>query len=409
MEKQPNRTAAKKIFHVVGLLALALVSVYIIVQCFVIFHRSYKTETAIKYTLAESITLDGVVAFDSVDVAGSGDLGYLVQDGERVTNGTVVAEVYTDDSQGLQRERLDRLERTITLLTKSQNSTGSDLSVLTNQTKQALYNLLDKINTAQYSGITDAEDTFLLAQNRLQVITGQTAGFADTIAALQVEYDSIKAQLDALQTITATTNGYFSSTAASPAIAADRQALDDADPATLQKMLADGFPAAATDRAGQITTGFSWKFYAVCDLDTAARFDNISSVKISVPGKQNTPLSATVEEVTLDKDNGLAKIVLQCQTINAEVLSFGQETAQIDLKTYEGIRIDKEALHIVDGQRGVYVKYGNLQRFLKITTLYENDSYILIPENGKIGTDNEVRLYDEIIVQGTNLQDGKLL
>ena len=409
MEKQPNRTAAKKIFHVVGLLALALVSVYIIVQCFVIFRRSYKTETAIKYTLAESITLDGVVAFDSVDVAGSGDLGYLVQDGERVTNGTVVAEVYTDDSQGLQRERLDRLERTITLLTKSQNSTGSDLSVLTNQTKQALYNLLDKINTAQYSGITDAEDTFLLAQNRLQVSTGQTAGFADTIAALQVEYDSIKAQLDALQTITATTNGYFSSTAASPAIAVDRQALDDADPATLQKMLADGFPAAATDRAGQITTGFSWKFYAVCDLDTAARFDNISSVKISVPGKQNTPLSATVEEVTLDKDNGLAKIVLQCQTINAEVLSFGQETAQIDLKTYEGIRIDKEALHIVDGQRGVYVKYGNLQRFLKITTLYENDNYILIPENGKIGTDNEVRLYDEIIVQGTNLQDGKLL
>ena len=409
MEKQPNRTAAKRIFHVVGLLALALVSVYIIAQCFVIFRRSYKTETAIKYTLAESITLDGVVAFDSVDVAGSGDLGYLVQDGERVTNGTVVAEVYTDDSQGLQRERLDRLERTITLLTKSQNSTGSDLSVLTNQTKQALYNLLDKINTAQYSGITDAEDTFLLAQNRLQVSTGQTAGFADTIAALQVEYDSIKAQLDALQTITATTNGYFSSTAASPAIAADRQALDDADPATLQKMLADGFPAAATDRAGQITTGFSWKFYAVCDLDTAAQFDNISSVKISVPGKQNTPLSATVEEVTPDKDNGLAKIVLQCQTINAEVLSFGQETAQIDLKTYEGIRIDKEALHIVDGQRGVYVKYGNLQKFLKITTLYENDSYILIPENGKIGTDNEVRLYDEIIVQGTNLQDGKLL
>ena len=409
MEKQPNRTATKRIFHVVGLLALALVSVYIIVQCFVIFRRSYKTETAIKYTLAESITLDGVVAFDSVDVAGSGDLGYLVQDGERVTNGTVVAEVYTDDSQGLQRERLDRLERTITLLTKSQNSTGSDLSVLTNQTKQALYNLLDKINTAQYSGITDAEDTFLLAQNRLQVSTGQTAGFADTIAALQVEYDSIKAQLDALQTITATTNGYFSSTAASPAIAADRQALDDADPATLQKMLADGFPAAATDRAGQITTGFSWKFYAVCDLDTAARFDNISSVKISVPGKQNTPLSATVEEVAPDKDNGIAKIVLQCQTINAEVLSFGQETAQIDLKTYEGIRIDKEALHIVDGQRGVYVKYGNLQRFLKIATLYENDSYILIPENGKIGTDNEVRLYDEIIVQGTNLQDGKLL
>ena len=174
-------------------------------------------------------------------------------------------------------------------------------------------------------------------------------------------------------------------------------------------MLADGFPVADTNRAGQIATGFSWKFYAVCDLDTAARFDGLSTVKISVPGKQNTPLSATVEEVTEDKDNGIAKIVLQCQTISAEVLGLGCETVQVDLKTYEGIRIDKAALHIVNGQRGVYVKYGNLQRFLKITTLYENDSYILVPEDGKLGSANEVRLYDEIIVQGTNLEDGKLL
>ena len=114
-------------------------------------------------------------------------------------------------------------------------------------------------------------------------------------------------------------------------------------------------------------------------------------MKISVPGKQNTPLSATVEEVNEDKDNGIAKIVLQCQTISAEVLGLGCETVQVDLKTYEGIRIDKAALHIVNGQRGVYVKYGNLQRFLKITTLYENDNYILVPEDGKLGSANEVR------------------
>ena len=147
MREKQGKPAAKKALQLAGLLALVLVSAYIIVQFFV--HQSYKTETAIKYTLAESINLDGVVAFDAVDVPGSGDLGYLVQDGERVTNGTVVAECYTDDAQGLQRERLDRLSRTITLLTKSQNSSGSDLSVLTNQTKQSLYNLLDKLDSAQ--------------------------------------------------------------------------------------------------------------------------------------------------------------------------------------------------------------------------------------------------------------------
>ena len=91
------------------------------------------------------------------------------------------------------------------------------------------------------------------------------------------------------------------------------------------------------------------------------------------------------------------------------MLCLNYEEAEISLHTYQGIRIDRRALHIVNGQRGVYVKYGNLQRFLKITTLYENDSYILVPEDGKLGSANEVRLYDEIIVQGTNLEDGKLL
>lgn len=410
MERKNQRTIAERSIRALFMLLIVVFGIYLAVQFFIIFHRGYKTETAIAYTMADSVSLQGVVSFDIVRVDGSGDLGYLVSDGERVTNGTVLAECYTDDSQGLLRERLDRLGRTIDLLSKSQNSSGSDLSLLTSQTRQALYNLLDKLDTAQYSGITDAEDAFLLAQNRLQVNTGQTEGFTQTIQALQTEYDGIKAQLDTLQTITATTNGYFSSVSASPTITTDAAQLDAATPAELNDMLQNGFAAADTANcAGQIATGFSWKFYAVCDLATADRLDGVSSVKISVPGKQNTPLAATVQELTRDEDAGLAKLVLSCQTVNAEILSFGVETAQIDLKTYEGIRIDKAALHIVGGQRGVYVKYGNLQRFLKITTLYEDENYILIPDNGKVGTDNEVRLYDEIIVQGTNLQDGKLL
>ena len=410
MERKNQRTIAERSVRALFMLLIVVFGIYLAVQFFIIFHRGYKTETAIAYTMADSVSLQGVVSFDTVRVDGSGDLGYLVSDGERVTNGTVLAECYTDDSQGLLRERLDRLGRTIDLLSKSQNSSGSDLSLLTSQTRQALYNLLDKLDTAQYSGITDAEDAFLLAQNRLQVNTDQTEGFTQTIQALQTEYDGIKAQLDTLQTITATTNGYFSSVSASPTITTDAAQLDAATPAELNDMLQNGFAAADTANcAGQIATGFSWKFYAVCDLATADRLDGVSSVKISVPGKQNTPLAATVQELTRDEDAGLAKLVLSCQTVNAEILSFGVETAQIDLKTYEGIRIDKAALHIVGGQRGVYVKYGNLQRFLKITTLYEDENYILIPDNGKLGTDNEVRLYDEIIVQGTNLQDGKLL
>ena len=175
-ESQPK--AFIKILFALFTALLVVVLGYLCIQSYTIFHRTYKTETAIAYTMSDNITLKGVAVFQAVDVPGSGNLGYVVQDGERVSAGTILAEQYTDDSQGAMRERLDRLDRAILLLTKSENSSGSDLSVLTTQTRTALYNLLDQIDTASYGAIQDAAEDFLLAQNKLQISTGQPAGRA---------------------------------------------------------------------------------------------------------------------------------------------------------------------------------------------------------------------------------------
>ena len=408
-ERENHRRAAVKAAVVMGTLLFLLAAAYIIVQLYAILGREYKTETAISYTMADSVELPGFVMFDAVNVPGEGNLGYLAEDGERVAEGAVIAEKYTDESQSAAREQLIRLDNSIDLLTKSQNSAGSDLTLLTTQTNTALYNLLDQLDTASYTGMMDAESEFLLAQNRLQVSTGQTSGFQSTIAELQSERDQVAAQLDGLETITAEKNGYFISAASAMPLDLEEQTLKDATPSQLQDLLNEGVADSTEALAGRIVEGFSWRFYTVCDLDTAARFDGITNVRISIPGKEDTPLDATVSSVETDEAAGLAKVVIECQTINADVLRLGQEMAQIDLKTYEEIRIDKDALHIVDGQKGVYVKYGDLQRFRKITILYEDDNYMLVPADGGIGKDSEVRLYDEIIVEGSNLQDGGLI
>lgn len=408
-DREASRRAAIKAVFAMGVLLFLLAAAYIIVQLYVILGRDYKTETAIAYTMADSVELDGFVMFDAVNVAGEGNLGYLVEDGERVSEGTVIAEKYTDDSQSAAREQLIRLQNNIDLLTKSQNSAGSDLTLLTTQTKTALYNLLDQLDTASYSGMQDAESEFLLAQNRLQISTGQASGFQSTIAELEAERDTVAAQLAGLETITAAENGYFISAALAMPLDLEEQTLKDATPAQIQELLQEGVSLSTESLAGRIVEGFSWRFYTVCDLETAERFDGLTDVHISIPGKEETPLDATVSSVELDEEAGLAKIVVECQTINSDVLRLGQETAKIDLETYQGIRIDKNALHIVDGEKGVYVKYGDLQRFRKIQILYEDDQYILVPADGAVGTDNEVRLYDEIIVEGSNLQDGGLI
>ena len=408
-KKRLPKIHAQNVMGVIVTLLLLAAFFYVGLQIFSIVRHTYKTETAIAYTMADSISLDGVAVFDAVDVPGTGNLGYLVEDGERVTAGTALAEKYTGDGQGTLRDQLASLQKSISLLNKSQNSAGNDLSVLTAQSSSALYDLLDQIDLADYSGVDDVEQQFLLAQNRMQISTGQVGNFAQTIANLQGEYDSIQSQLGELDSIQAETNGYFISAANAGFLSMDAEAVASLSPVDFSTLLASGLDAQPEDLAGRIVTGFTWRFYATCTAEEAARFDGVSTVKIRVPGKQETPLTATVAKVDIDEENKLAKIELDCQNINASVLSLGQERAQIDLHTYQGIRIDHEALHIVDGNKGVYVKYGTLQRFRKITILYENDKYMLVPAGGALGTDNEVRLYDEVIVEGTNLQDRKLL
>lgn len=401
-----GRRAAVRAALVMGGMLLALAAVYIVLQLYAILGRTYQTETAISASMEDTVPLSGIAMFDAVPVSGGGSLGYLVEDGERVTEGTVLAEIYTDPAQSTQREELDRLDRIIDLLTKSENSVGSDLALLTAQTRTALLNLLDQLDTASYTGMSDAIDEFLLAQNRLQISTGQSSGFAATLADLQTQRDAAAAALEGLQTITADRNGYFISTAAALPLDLTEDTLKSDTTAALSERLQQEIPTTGSDLAGRIVTGFSWRFYGVCDLDTAARFDGVTSVKIRVPGKQDEALDATVTEVAADETAGLAKITLECRTINADVLRLGREDAEIVLNTYEGIRVSKRAMHIVDGERGVYVKYGSLQRFRRIVVLFEDENYLLLDPEAE---DNEVRLYDEIIVEGPNLQDGGLV
>ena len=56
-------------------------------------------ETALPITISDTIEADGVLLFDETCISGSGNLGYLVSDGERVSAGTAVAELYTDANQ----------------------------------------------------------------------------------------------------------------------------------------------------------------------------------------------------------------------------------------------------------------------------------------------------------------------
>ena len=100
-------------------------------------------ETVLTATVEDKVEAEGVVLFQETLIPGSGDLGYLAEDGARVSAGTVVAEVYTSSGQSALRADLDSLNEQIGLLQRAENVSTTQVDTMIQERTTALYDLLD--------------------------------------------------------------------------------------------------------------------------------------------------------------------------------------------------------------------------------------------------------------------------
>ena len=432
--QEPRRTP-----HALATLAGVLVAFLLVVFLYVGYQASQILfpqnvyETALPITISDTIEADGVLLFDESYLSGSGNLGYLVSDGERVSAGTAIAEIYTDANQAVLRQQLTQLTEQIDLLQRSQNTAATQLDGLLKERTGALYDLLDTLDTADYSEVDSNANAYLLAQNKLWITTGDTASFTDQITALAQQAQTIQAQLGNPTQITAPQTGYFVRAASSGRLNAGADDILAQSPAQFKAYL-DSDPEMPLDGcAGKIVSGFTWRYAGVCTAKEAEKLLGQdgkplrSTVEISFPGQTDAALKATVTEVTVDAENDIARFVLTCNSINGDVLCLNHAKAAISTGENTGLRVPAAAVHYLkedgteaEGQGenyipGVYVKYGNIARFCKIDPvdadhpLITDGDYILVLPKGTDGSVSQVRLYDEIIVSGQNLYDGKLL
>ena len=416
---------------IIGFLALA--ALYVFYQAGQVLFPPNTYETALLATVEDTVDAQGVLLFSESYVAGDGTLGYLVDDGERVSAGTAVAEVYSDASQAGLRQQLTQINDQIELLQKSQNTTSAQLETLRKDRSAALYNLMDSLDRSNYEDTADQKESYLLAQNKLWIVTGEVANFSDQIASLVQQASNVQAQLGNPTQITAPQTGYFIRSSSSGRLNAGMEDILALNAVDLKAYL-DSSPEIALDGcAGKIVSGFTWYYAGIC---TAKQGEKLlgsdgkplkASVQIRFPGQVETPLKAKVTEVTLDEESGLARFVLSCETINGDVLRLNKADAQIIIGESTGLRIRASAVHYLkdDGSEaegqgenyipGVYVKYGNLARFCKIDPVdadhpqVTDGDYLIVLPSETAGSVSQVRLYDEIIVSGQNLYDGKLL
>ena len=65
------------------------------------------------------------------------------------------------------------------------------------------------------------------------------------------------------------------------------------------------------------------------------------------------------------------------------------------------------ARRVVDSKLGVYVLTGMQVKFVEVKVLFTDGDYMICEKQTSDG--NVLRLYDEVIVKGKNLYDGKII
>ena len=180
-ENREGISGALKTLAAVVIVFLLLAALYVGYQAMQVLFPPNTYETALLATVEDTVDAEGVLLFEESYVAGGGTLGYLVADGERVSAGTAVAEIYSDAAQATLRQQLTQINDQIDLLQRSQNTTSVQLESLRKNRSAALYDLMDSLDAGDYED-TDAEkENYILAQNKLWVITGEVASFSDQI------------------------------------------------------------------------------------------------------------------------------------------------------------------------------------------------------------------------------------
>ena len=174
-ENREGISGALKTLAAVVIVFLLLAALYVGYQAMQVLFPPNTYETALLATVEDTVDAEGVLLFEESYVAGGGTLGYLVADGERVSAGTAVAEIYGDAAQASLRQQLTQINDQIDLLQRSQNTTSVQLESLRKNRSAALYDLMDSLDAGDYED-TDAEkENYILAQNKLWVITGEVA------------------------------------------------------------------------------------------------------------------------------------------------------------------------------------------------------------------------------------------
>ena len=392
-----------------ALLSLCLIG-YVGYQAYHALYRPVTTERVYSGTVRDTITAESFVLHNEQIVTantGSGVVDYTREDGERVSVGGTVARVYSNAQDAANARLAAQLDSEIAALSASgdgANATSADVTTLNTQINDSLRELADQVDSSQLDSLTDMRGQLLRMLNQKQLATGEAQNFSSRIAQLQQQKNALGKAAGHVQSIAAPVSGYFVSSTDGYEGMYDTDKIQTVTTADIQK-LESAKPQPQSGAIGKVVSDFQW--YIVCKVgETDARKLKVGqSVHAQFLLSSAGEVPVTVEAINRCSD-GYA-VALECGTMTDKLSVIRKQNIQIIASEITGVKVPNSMIHVVNNTPGVYVLEGNTIVFRKIQPQYTGNGYTVSAVDPS--DDSLLQVYDEAVVNGDNLYDGKVV
>ncbi len=419
----------KKIINPIFIICIFGVFIFAFLNLNATSSKSVETEIAKRYTYSEVINTECIVVRneDLLEYNGSKVLYYTANDGDIVGAGSQVAYVFANETDALNYNRLNEINKQIEVL-ESLNTSHSDVktdySAVDKLIEYNITSMISAVNGNSLSKISKSADDLVYSINQRQIITGKVNNFNEQISALKAEAASYK-QSGSMYTdiITPGKGGYFVASADGYENCYDYDKLTEL---TVDDFTLDIKKNEISDNTiGKIVSGLNWYIVCKLDADEALTLSHANtSSRVTFANTTCKDIPATLVALNQESRQSDAVAVFRCNYMNTPISHLRNETVQITVNTYNGLRVSKSALHddyvtikSDDGApsekkkvQGVYVTFGNELEFKEVSILYAGADFVILDENpteGVLLSDKTVKLNEEVVIKGDDLYDGK--
>ncbi len=377
-------------------------------QLYKAFYSPFTTETVLSVDYYDGIDCLGFVIRDETVIhsSTSGVISYPCKEGTRVAKNGTVANIFSTAEAADAYLRVRELSERIATLKDIQTYNdlyAADVSLTESKIFDSLTELLNERQQTKKSINFNSDHELCDNLNRKDIITGFTSDYNTLIASLERQKATYEAVYSGRTgTVTTDRSGYFISVVDGYENAVELTELDSLTPERLSS-LAPSTPAA--DAVCKIVSDYEWYVAVTVPTDYALSVKEGASVTLRTAIDGYNELPVTVKHVNRGGGD-TAVVILSCKTVSEELAGLRTIPVSVVKTHYSGLKVDNRSVKFEDGRRGVYVYSNQRLKFVEVETLYTGKYTIIKLDTEK---ENSLRLYDEIVVKGRNLYDGKLI